>query len=78
MLLSHLFLGGSHWSLLVFDKISQTFIHFDSMNDSNGDEALKFYKKYKAYFGAKNMETSKRYPQQINSSDCGLYVLGKF
>ena len=69
--------GGSHWSLLVYFKEARNFVHFDSMKDCNKNEAVKFYKKFEQYFNAKHFQVSLEYPQQTNSSDCGMYVLGK-
>ena len=70
--------GGSHWSLLVFVKETRKFLHLDSMDKSNQDEAVKFYEKYKGYFRATKFEHAVTFPRQVNSSDCGVYVLGDF
>lgn len=68
--------GGSHWSLLLVDKVNSTFYHIDSMNGANNSEAKRFYEKYKKYFKANKLEMVKEFPRQQNSSDCGVYVLG--
>lgn len=67
--------GGSHWSLLIFNKSILTFTHLDSCMESNSREALSFYQKYKEFFNAKCFRDEKNCPQQKNSSDCGVYVL---
>ena len=67
--------GGSHWSLIVYDKKNSCFIHLDSIG-SNIDVARVFYKKYKNHFKASNfIENLANFPKQSNSCDCGLYVL---
>ena len=68
--------GGSHWSLLVIDRKKLGCMHFDSTG-SNHKEAQYFYNKYKSYFGVNKFEVSTNFPKQTNSSDCGVYALGK-
>ena len=70
--------GGSHWSLLCVDKKNSQFIHYDSItNSSNENDARKFFQKYKSYFKVNKFINAKDFPQQNNSSDCGVYVCGK-
>ena len=63
--------GGSHWSLLIYEKSSTTFFHLDSLGKSNSNQAKRI---------AKNLNLSKREPielnclQQENSWDCGVFV----
>ena len=67
--------GGSHWSLLCWDKNKRNFIHLDSIG-SNREVANFFFKKFKNYFGANNLiENVSKFPKQENSCDCGMYVL---
>lgn len=68
--------GGSHWSLLVFYRKSHLLVHYDSTG-SNRNEAVKFFRKYKDYFGLEEIQVEKEFPKQTNSSDCGVYLLGK-
>ena len=67
--------GGSHWSLIVLDKVKSSIIHYDSIG-SNENTAIDFFKKYKSCFRIKTFSNSDKFPQQTNSSDCGVYVLG--
>ncbi|KAJ1678894.1 SUMO1 sentrin specific peptidase 8 [Spiromyces aspiralis] len=74
----------SHWSLLVFCKVTRTFYHYDSISKYNRDFAERAVTKlmrvldpasaagrrtHRYYF--KSMQT----PQQNNDHDCGIYVL---
>ena len=69
--------GGTHWSLLVFFKHDTTFKHYDSCMGSNSNQAILFYKKYKNYFQSNHFDDINNFSQQSNSSDCGVYLLGK-
>ena len=69
--------GGSHWSLLVIYKHKSTFTHYDSFMGSNSNQAVLFYKKYKNYFESNHYDDINNFPQQTNSSDCGVYLLGR-
>lgn len=70
--------GGSHWSLLVFNKATLSFLHLDSMQaSSNRNEANQFVRKFREYFRAVgDCLHEVDFPQQQNGSDCGVYVLG--
>ena len=70
--------SGSHWSLLVFNKATLTFMHLDSMRtSSNRSEADFFAHKFRSYFKAADACVHVAdFPQQQNGSDCGVYVLG--
>lgn len=68
--------GGSHWSLLVYNKKTALFTTFDSMNRSNEEETRSFYNKFKNYFKTTQLKEDESFPKQVNSSDCGVYVLG--
>ncbi|KAJ1642660.1 hypothetical protein LPJ64_005517 [Coemansia asiatica] len=69
----------SHWSLLVYCRLTRTFYHYDSINKHNRDfaerAAGRFLRvlepKMKDGFYFKSMQT----PQQNNDYDCGVYVL---
>lgn len=37
--------GGSHWSLLCFERSSEQFFHFDSMHNSNARAAMAIERK---------------------------------
>ena len=67
--------GGSHWSLLVIYKKLQKFIHYDSLHSSNKNIAFEIFNKLKSYFNCKAFENEINCPQQINTSDCGVYLL---
>ncbi|EFO93572.1 CRE-ULP-3 protein [Caenorhabditis remanei] len=69
--------GGSHWSLLLFDRPSDTFIHFDSSSRYNHQTAEILAKKSKKLVKQRKIGTeivAARCLQQRNSTDCGLYV----
>ena len=70
--------GGSHWSLLVYDKDRSLFVHYDSIG-SNENVAKSFVKKYSSYFGASGecYRKAAKFAKQVNSYDCGMYMLGK-
>jgi sentrin-specific protease 8 len=68
--------GGSHWSLLVFYTRCQTAVHYDSTG-SNLNEAMEFFKKYQNFFKIDKFIHEKKFPQQTNSSDCGVYLIGE-
>ncbi|KAI7835172.1 hypothetical protein BX661DRAFT_176229 [Kickxella alabastrina] len=69
----------SHWSLLIYCRLTRTFYHYDSINRHNRNfaerAAGRFLRvlepKMKDGFYFKSMQT----PQQNNDHDCGIYVL---
>lgn len=83
--------SGIHWSLLVYYRDSDYFIHHDSMKGLNHWEASRLYRAVKEHV----RPTSKKRrlypdrfyadedpvfraaltPQQTNGYDCGLYVM---
>jgi len=78
--------GGSHWSLLVFEKKldgSPVFRHYDSFGGSNNSIAKKTAKKFAAMLRIPlDVENSKHFvsdafggKRQTNSYDCGVYLL---
>ncbi|KAL9645616.1 hypothetical protein ABK040_000678 [Willaertia magna] len=70
--------GGSHWSLVVFDRDTKVFYYFDSGSNMNKKAALNTVKKMSPFFGEglsnPTFEVMKS-PQQNNGFDCGVYVL---
>ncbi|ORX94686.1 cysteine proteinase [Basidiobolus meristosporus CBS 931.73] len=68
--------GGSHWSLMVFHRNSNTFYYYDSIRDLNLKHAEHTAKRFAKVLKLQEvrfqvMET----PQQSNGSDCGIYVI---
>jgi len=67
--------GGTHWSLLVYVKISNRFLHFDSCRGSNRHEAKVLAKKVGTFlladFSFYDVETT----QQVNGYDCGIHCI---
>jgi sentrin-specific protease 8 len=68
--------GGCHWSLMVLNRSTFTLHHYDSIG-SNQSEARAFFAKYKKCFQIEKFESVANFPKQTNSSDCGVYVLGR-
>lgn len=72
--------GGSHWSLLSFERNANLFVHHDSSNGFNSNHAKRLYTSVLPYMKDPNTTSSARYlectntPRQINGYDCGLYV----
>ena len=62
--------GGSHWSLLVFDSMSaeEPIIHLDSSRGCNRNSAQIFAQRLDRELAEPTV------PQQENTSDCALYV----
>lgn len=71
--------GGSHWSLLVFNKLQQQFYHYDSCNGYNLKHARMIADRLINYL---NDTTDNRAeiiecqtPQQHNGYDCAIYMV---
>ncbi|GAB4825393.1 hypothetical protein Ancab_008266 [Ancistrocladus abbreviatus] len=70
--------GGSHWSLLAFERDSNLSIHHDSYGGANSRYARRLHASVVGFMGSS--ESNGRYmeytqtPQQVNGYDCGLYV----
>lgn len=69
--------GGSHWSLLIFSKVENTFFHFDSFGSSNESIARYFARNLDRYLLRKEVGKFVEIscPQQENCVDCGLFVM---
>ncbi|GAA0162053.1 protease [Lithospermum erythrorhizon] len=68
--------GGSHWSLLTFERDSNAFVHHDSSSlNMNRTPAKRICKAVLPYTAEKAtfLECSST-PKQTNGYDCGLYV----
>jgi len=69
--------GGTHWSLLMFDRSSNVFQHYDSLGGANTMHAQKVANKL---IPCLHCATTAAFqvmecPQQINGYDCGLHVI---
>ena len=66
---------GSHWSLLLYSGISNTFYHFDPIKGMNDRSAAMIVKKL--IHKEKKLPEMKYVtcPRQKNSYDCGLYTI---
>ncbi|KAG6383259.1 hypothetical protein SASPL_156996 [Salvia splendens] len=68
--------GGSHWSLLAFERQTNAFVHHDSGQAGfNNADAKRVYKAVVSYTasGATYVDCPSS-PKQVNGYDCGLYV----
>ncbi|KAJ6876533.1 NEDD8-specific protease 1 [Populus alba x Populus x berolinensis] len=50
---------GTHWSLLVYDRSQNYFLHFDSLPGMHRYHALKLYKAVKGFMGTASESSSK-------------------
>lgn len=68
---------GTHWSLLLFVRNANNFYHFDSMGSTNYEHAKTIAKKITPYLGVTYKPSINRVqtPQQVNTVDCGIYML---
>lgn len=71
--------GGSHWSLLAFDRASNGFVHHDSSSGCiNNKDARHVYEAVLPFTESGMGTTYVDYlgtPEQENGYDCGVYVL---
>eukprot|EP01134_Creolimax_fragrantissima_P007300 CFRG7300T1 len=67
--------GGTHWSLLVFDRTNNTFNHYDSMGQYNWPSAVCLAETLSPYMGGHSKLVNCICPSQTNGSDCGVYVM---
>ncbi|XP_038640369.1 sentrin-specific protease 8 [Scyliorhinus canicula] len=69
--------GGSHWSLLFYNRDMNCFSHYDSCSNMNASHARQIARKLQHFLGTKSevpfVEESA--PVQKNSYDCGMYVV---
>lgn len=68
---------GTHWSLLLYDKIHEVFWHFDSLEGTNREHAVQLANNLKLFLGV-NGEVEffeVECPQQSNGYDCGCFAL---
>ncbi|KAK2972762.1 hypothetical protein RJ640_019410 [Escallonia rubra] len=57
---------GSHWSLLVYDRSMNAFVHHDSMQGANNLHAVKLYEAVKPFVGGASSSSTK--PKSSSSS----------
>ncbi len=70
--------SGSHWSLVVYHKSSDTFYSYDSHQNHNEGAARRLAKAMSPLVSSKNQKfkfENRRTPQQTNGADCGCFVL---
>lgn len=68
--------NGSHWSLLVYSRASNTFYNFDSLNDLNHHATHQLVRNLKTALGCPLADFIQHCNhQQLNTNDCGLHVL---
>ncbi|KAH9606374.1 hypothetical protein KSS87_017279 [Heliosperma pusillum] len=71
--------AGSHWSLLVFYRPANVFVHHDSFRASNSTYSRMLYANVAGFFSGSNSDVQyiehKSSPQQNNGYDCGLFVV---
>ncbi|KAK3036822.1 hypothetical protein RJ639_031300 [Escallonia herrerae] len=73
--------GGSHWSLLAFERDITVFVHHDSYGGINQRHAKRLCEVVAPYMNISNTTSDELYhecastPQQVNTYDCGLYVI---
>lgn len=69
--------GGTHWSLLFYNRCENTIFHYDSMSGTNYRQAAQLSGKLTQYFsptGKADFEEAEC-SQQNNGHDCGIFVL---
>ncbi|XP_076961116.1 NEDD8-specific protease 1-like [Bidens hawaiensis] len=69
--------GGSHWSLLAFERTNNVFVHHDSNGGMNKNYAKRLCRSLGLYIGVSDTRyvECESSPQQETGYDCGLYVL---
>ncbi|XP_048139224.1 NEDD8-specific protease 1 [Rhodamnia argentea] len=73
--------GGSHWSLLVFEREAGVFVHHDSSGGMNSQYAKRLYEVLVRFVNGSNSASDAKFiqcsssPQQLNGYDCGLFVI---
>ncbi|OJD31067.1 ulp1 protease family protein [Diplodia corticola] len=67
--------GGSHWSLLLVSVVDGVAFHYDSLCESNDQEARVATQKMATLLGRSlRFISMDDCPQQENGSDCGVFV----
>ncbi|KAJ1181208.1 hypothetical protein NDU88_006418 [Pleurodeles waltl] len=66
--------GGTHWSLLVYVRDKNCFVHYDSYSKNNSVHARQVARKLEGFLG-KGVFVEEQAPAQQNSYDCGMYVI---
>ncbi len=69
--------GGTHWSLLLFDRLHRWYIHYDSLAGSNLTAAKAIANSLEPHLHATRRVKFDcvKAPQQRNGYDCGVYVI---
>ncbi|XP_006013951.1 sentrin-specific protease 8 [Latimeria chalumnae] len=70
--------GGTHWSLLVYNRDRGGFGHYDSYSGSNTHHARQIVEKLEPFLGKRAVRVpfvEEQAPSQQNSYDCGMYVI---
>ncbi|XP_066935690.1 sentrin-specific protease 8-like [Clytia hemisphaerica] len=71
--------GGSHWSLLVYYRLSSSFIHYDSCGSFNNKAALSLATKVYSSIQKDTREELNviqgKCSRQNNGYDCGVYAI---
>uniref|UniRef100_UPI00358F7E75 sentrin-specific protease 8 n=1 Tax=Myxine glutinosa TaxID=7769 RepID=UPI00358F7E75 len=70
--------GGSHWSLLLFNRTENSFHHFDSLGKSNLSHARRLARQLEPFLGLGSKTPAlihESAPSQSNAYDCGVYVI---
>ncbi|XP_072516344.1 sentrin-specific protease 8 [Salminus brasiliensis] len=67
--------GGSHWSLLLYQRDTGRFSHYDSQSGGNSLHARRIAAKLETFLATKAPFVEEPCPSQQNSYDCGMYVI---
>ncbi|KAI8081497.1 uncharacterized protein BX664DRAFT_340533, partial [Halteromyces radiatus] len=69
--------NGTHWSLLVYFRPTNSFYYYDSLNFTNIKDAKQTAKRMTPLLGSKRKPRfiPSSTPQQTNGADCGLMVI---
>lgn len=72
--------GGTHWSLLIYNRRNDEYFHADSYQGTNSQEAQKLAINLHSYFNPSDVNQPPfvkqvKTAQQSNGHDCGLHLL---